>query len=382
MDLAIRHPLLDTETDISEAVSANASEQVIPASTFTKHIVRVDSCDQIQGHDYSQEKIYFTHSSMQGAIDQVQQKGSALDAILIQPEQDLLNVILLKSLTEIARQRAIPLILYTPKFRQTAKDLALSIGLDEYHFGAITTTLLKKIEFVKKLKEYKNQRGDKAYINTTNPTADISNIKIWGLKRAFDIIVSATGLFLLAPWFILISILVKLESKGPIFYIAKRAGSGYRIFSFYKFRTMRVGAAEELKQLAHLNQYNGNSTNDVFFKIKNDPRISRFGQFLRSTSLDEIPQLINVLVGDMSLVGNRPLPLYEAEKLTRDQIAWRFLAPAGITGLWQITKRGKDNMSPEERIALDMEYAMKNSFWLDLKIMLSTIPALLQKARV
>src|SRR5258706_11385987 len=382
MDLAIRHPLLDTETDISEAVSANASEQVIPASTFTKHIVRVDSCDQIQGHDYSQEKIYFTHSSMQGAIDQVQQKGSALDAILIQPEQDLLNVILLKSLTEIARQRAIPLILYTPKFRQTAKDLALSIGLDEYHFGAITTTLLKKIEFVKKLKEYKNQRGDKAYINTTNPTADISNIKIWGLKRAFDIIVSATGLFLLAPWFILISILVKLESKGPIFYIAKRAGSGYRIFSFYKFRTMRVGAAEELKQLAHLNQYNGNSTNDVFFKIKNDPRISRFGQFLRSTSLDEIPQLINVLVGDMSLVGNRPLPLYEAEKLTRDQIAWRFLAPAGITGLWQITKRGKDNMSPEERIALDMEYAMKNSFWLDLKIMLSTIPALLQKAKV
>ncbi len=382
MDLAIRHPLLDTETDISEAVSANASEQVIPASTFTKHIVRVDSCDQIQGHDYSQEKIYFTHSSMQGAIDQVQQKGSALDAILIQPEQDLLNVILLKSLTEIARQKAIPLILYTPKFRQTAKDLALSIGLDEYHFGAITTTLLKKIEFVKKLKEYKNQRGDKAYINTTNPAADISNIKIWGLKRAFDIIVSATGLFLLAPWFILISILVKLESKGPIFYIAKRAGSGYRIFSFYKFRTMRVGAAEELKQLSHLNQYNGNSTNDVFFKIKNDPRISRFGQFLRSTSLDEIPQLINVLVGDMSLVGNRPLPLYEAEKLTRDQIAWRFLAPAGITGLWQITKRGKDNMSPEERIALDMEYAMKNSFWLDLKIMLSTIPALLQKAKV
>ena len=378
----MRHPLLDTETVISEEGPAIASDQVIPASSFTKHIVRVDSRDQIPGHDYTQEKFYFTHSSMQGVIDQVQRKGSPLDAILIQPEQDLVNVILLKSLTEIAREKAIPLILYTPKFRQTAKDLAMSIGLDEYHYGAITSTLLKKIEFIKKLKEYKNQHGEKTYINTPNPTADISNIKIWGLKRAFDIAVSAILLFLLSPWFILIAILIKLESKGPIFYVAKRAGSGYRIFNFYKFRTMRVGAADELKELAHLNQYNGNSKNGVFFKIKNDPRISPFGHFLRGTSLDEIPQLINVLIGDMSLVGNRPLPLYEAEKLTRDQIAWRFLAPAGITGLWQITKRGKDNMSPEERIALDMEYAMKNSFWLDMKIMISTVPALLQKSRV
>ena len=145
---------------------------------------------------------------------------------------------------------------------------------------------------------------------------------------------------------------------------------------------MRVGADAELATLAHLNQYNANGTGGVFFKIKDDPRITRFGEFLRNTSLDEIPQLFNVLRGDMSLVGNRPLPLYEAEKLTCDQIAWRFLAPAGITGLWQITKRGKENMSPEERIALDMEYAMNNSFWLDMKILLSTFPALLQKEKV
>ena len=145
---------------------------------------------------------------------------------------------------------------------------------------------------------------------------------------------------------------------------------------------MRQGADAELAKLAHLNQYSENSTDGVFFKIKDDPRITKFGQFLRNTSLDEIPQLFNVFMGDMSLVGNRPLPLYEAEKLTKDQIAWRFLAPAGITGLWQITKRGKDNMSPDERIALDMEYAMKNSFWLDMKILLSTFPALLQKEKV
>src|SRR5258706_1928903 len=380
MELAMHRALLVPETDVSEVIPAVASEQVIPVS-FTKHIVRVDSRDQAPGHDYSHENIYFTYSSMQGAIDQVQRAAVSLDAILVQPEQDLVNVILLKSLSEIAREKAIPLILYTPKFRQTAKDLALSIGLDEYYYGAITSSILKKIEFIKKLKEYKKQHGEKSFINTPNPTADVTNIKIWGLKRPFDILVSGLGLFLLSPWFVLIAILIKLESKGPVFYIAKRAGSGYRIFNFYKFRTMRVGAAEELKQLAHLNQYNENSRNGVFHKIKNDPRISPLGQFLRSTSLDEIAQLFNLLIGDMSVVGNRPLPLYEAEKLTRDQIAWRFLAPAGITGLWQIT-RGKDNMSPEERIALDMEYAMKNSFWLDLKIMLSTVPALLQNERV
>jgi lipopolysaccharide/colanic/teichoic acid biosynthesis glycosyltransferase len=213
---------------------------------------------------------------------------------------------------------------------------------------------------------------------------DVPQVKLWSLKRAFDIVVSATALLLLSPLLLLIALMVKLESRGPIFYISKRAGSGYKIFDFYKFRSMRVGADAELHKLSHLNQYSGNGTasNGVFFKIKNDPRITRFGQFIRSTSLDEIPQLFNVLIGDMSLVGNRPLPLYEAEKLTKDQIAWRFLAPAGITGLWQITKRGKDDMSEEERIALDMEYAMKNSLVLDIKIMLKTIPALLQKEKV
>jgi lipopolysaccharide/colanic/teichoic acid biosynthesis glycosyltransferase len=211
---------------------------------------------------------------------------------------------------------------------------------------------------------------------------EVPQIKLWTMKRAFDILISGTALLILSPILLLIALIIKVESKGPVFYISKRAGSGYRIFNFYKFRSMRVGADAELQKLAHLNQYTEASTQSVFYKIKNDPRVTAFGSFLRNTSLDEIPQLLNVLLGDMSLVGNRPLPLYEAEKLTKDQIAWRFLAPAGITGLWQITKRGRDNMSEEERIALDMEYAMKNSFWLDMKILLSTIPALLQKEKV
>jgi lipopolysaccharide/colanic/teichoic acid biosynthesis glycosyltransferase len=283
-------------------------------------------------------------------------------------------------LREIAQKKAIPLILYTAKYDKAVKTLAFKIAADDYHYGAISPVFFKRLDFIKKLKAYKNERGNKPY--AIKHVDQVPHIELWSMKRAFDILISGTALLILLPICLLLAIIIKLESKGPIFYISKRAGTGYKIFNFYKFRTMRVGADAELANLAHLNQYGENSSNGVFFKIKDDPRITRFGQFLRNTSLDEIPQLWNVLMGDMSLVGNRPLPLYEAEKLTKDQIAWRFLAPAGITGLWQITKRGKDNMSPDERIALDMEYAMKNSFWLDMKILLSTFPALLQKEKV
>ena len=143
-----------------------------------------------------------------------------------------------------------------------------------------------------------------------------------------------------------------------------------------------MDADKEIDKLKHLNQYNSNGSTS-FVKIENDPRVTKFGIFLRNASLDEIPQLLNVLIGDMSLVGNRPLPLYEAEQLTRDQWAKRFLAPAGITGLWQVTKRGKGgDMSEEERMELDIVYAEKSSFLFDLGIMFKTVPALFQKENV
>jgi lipopolysaccharide/colanic/teichoic acid biosynthesis glycosyltransferase len=128
--------------------------------------------------------------------------------------------------------------------------------------------------------------------------------------------------------------------------------------------------------------------NSTFVKIVNDPRVTRVGKFIRNTSIDELPQLINVIKGDMSIVGNRPLPVYEAELLTEDALSKRFLAPAGITGLWQVELRGKGgNMSEEERKRLDNEYAdhFKGdsfSFWYDIKLILRTIPALLQKSAV
>jgi lipopolysaccharide/colanic/teichoic acid biosynthesis glycosyltransferase len=240
-------------------------------------------------------------------------------------------------------------------------------------------TLISKVRFLNKVKSKsaemkKNLKEDEMLVV---PPVNIHSI----LKRSFDILVSLTALFLLSPLFFMIALAIRIESKGPIFYISKRAGRGYKIFDFYKFRTMFAGADLRIQELSHLNQYaESEDKGPTFFKINNDPRVTRVGTFLRNSSLDELPQLVNVLLGDMSLVGNRPLPLYEAATLTTNQCAQRFLAPAGITGLWQIKKRGREDMSVEERINLDIDYANKYNFMYDLWIMANTPSALIQKS--
>lgn len=202
-------------------------------------------------------------------------------------------------------------------------------------------------------------------------------------KRLFDILFSSLAIIALSPLFLLIALAIKLESKGPVIYFSKRAGMGYRVFNFYKFRSMYQDADARLAELEHLNQYaDKEGEENCFVKIKNDPRITLVGRFIRKTSLDELPQLFNVLIGDMSLVGNRPLPLYEAEQITRNEWVGRFLAPAGITGLWQVTKRGKDNMSTKERIELDLKYAREISFKKDMEIIFKTFPAMIQHENV
>lgn len=234
-----------------------------------------------------------------------------------------------------------------------------------------------KISFLKKVKEYCDETEHKSIF-----PEKVKKKNFLSLKRIIDIVCASIALILLSPVFILIAILVKLDSKGPIFYNALRAGKGYRVFRFHKFRTMVVDADKKLKEIQHLNQYSS-ATGDgpVFLKVNNDPRITRLGGFLRKTSLDELPQLLNVLKGDMSLVGNRPLPLYEASELTTNDFVERFMAPAGITGLWQVKKRGgKTEMSVEERISLDIQYARNASPMMDLWIMALTPTALFQKS--
>lgn len=199
------------------------------------------------------------------------------------------------------------------------------------------------------------------------------------LKRVVDILISLSAIVLLIPVFLIIALAIRIESRGKVFYISKRAGMGYRIFNFYKFRTMTPDAELKRTQYVHLNLY-PYSELARFFKVENDPRITGVGRFLRNTSLDELPQLFNVLRGDMSLVGNRPLPLYEAENLTTDELAKRFMAPAGMTGLWQVKKSGKSVISADERLDLDLNYADKSNLLMDMWIMAHTPQALMQKA--
>src|SRR6476620_8027003 len=242
------------------------------------------------------------------------------------------------------------------------------IDLSKWQFD-----LSSKISFLKKAKEYSMALNQKE--ECVKPKYSV-------FKRILDVLISSILLIVALPIFALIALVIRLESKGPIFYAAKRAGRGFKIFKFYKFRTMVVNADKKIEALAHLNQYGQASNGAKFFKIANDPRFTKVGKFLRNSSLDELPQLFNVLKGDMSLVGNRPLPLYEAATLTTNEFVERFMAPAGITGLWQIKKRGKAEMSIDERISLDISYARQANILYDFWIMAKTPAALLQKSDV
>lgn len=283
---------------------------------------------------------------------------------------------------------------------------------DVYTSDVQAATLMKRMEFVK------THYG--ALVNNNKENIDAFKLPVW--KRTFDILFASAVLLVLLPVFIIIILAIKIESKGKFYYAAPRIGTGYQVFGFLKFRSMYTDADKRVDELMKKNQYQSNNQpepesktdyqplNDgspvlihddgfiseekvklekaakrenAFFKMANDPRITKVGRILRNTSIDELPQFINVLKGDMSIVGNRPLPLYEAELLTTDQWSKRFSAPAGITGLWQVTKRGGSNaMSADERKQLDIEYAEKFSLWYDIKILLKTIPAMIQKENV
>ncbi|MEH6680491.1 MAG: sugar transferase [Sediminicola sp.] len=327
-------------------------------------------------------------------------------------------------------QAGIPFILLAKEFNQTVCKQAFEAGVHD--FFVINSTPLKQV-----VDRCKSLSGQNITLNRTeNAVKPKVAFKIPLSKRIFDIVVASSILIVASPFLLLIILAIRLESKGKVYYTAKRVGR--KTFDFYKLRSMKEGSDKLLKELAaQKNQYantqkgcedlkenepcpecdklpegefcsplryDGNeeicdhlynyrkklaqSKNSSFIKIVDDPRITKIGKIIRNTSIDELPQLINVLKGDMSLVGNRPLPLYEAECLTQDQMSKRFLAPAGITGIWQVELRGKGgNMSEQERIDLDNKYAdyftgNNYSFWFDIKIMLSTIPALFQQSTV
>ncbi|MFZ4454864.1 MAG: sugar transferase [Bacteroidales bacterium] len=290
----------------------------------------------------------------------------------------------------------------------------LSFGINDFvNPKEDTSVLLSRIDFLKK-------HGTEISIISKEINRGAYEYKMPLWKRVFDIIFVSVAIVLLTPVWIIVPLAILFESRGKVIYKSKRVGTGYKVFGFYKFRSMYLDADSRLKDLADLNQYvieeaefkklkvnvetkansvlySDDSTVDeatyleekravqtkAFVKLQNDPRVTRVGRIIRKLSVDELPQLFNVLKGEMSIVGNRPLPLYEAELLTTDNYLERFLAPAGLTGLWQVEKRGQNSrMSPEERKLLDVQYARHYTFWGDIKIILKTIPAMIQKEDV
>ncbi len=330
--------------------------------------------------------------------------------------------------------RNVYIILLTDNMSEEERSIYMNCGVnDTINKDASVTALNKKIQFI--------SDRENILFDDEAPKYKILKFKIPVWKRLFDIIFSGLAIIVLSPIFILTAIAIKLESKGPVLFKSKRVGTNYTIFDFLKFRSMYIDAEERLKDLSKTNnQYaekeeeeehktitaplgaeaeqdmmdmgmesemmisdeeimligddfvvaesdfnkqKEEEINNAFVKIENDPRITKVGRFIRKYSIDELPQLFNILKGDMSIVGNRPLPLYEAEKLTADSSIDRFMAPAGLTGLWQVEERGKGgSMSAEERKQLDITYGQTYNFMLDMKIIFRTLFAFVQKENV
>ena len=222
--------------------------------------------------------------------------------------------------------------------------------------------------------DFQQKRVDSSDLDFTRvATYSTSVFEGWPLvfKRMLDIIASSTFLILLAPVLLTVAGLVKFDSPGPIIFVQERVGLNKRKFRMYKFRSMTANAEKEQLDLEKLNEVDG-----PVFKIKNDPRLTQLGKYLRKTSMDELPQLLNVLKGDMSLVGPRPLPIRDYQGFDQGWLRRRFSVRPGITCLWQVN--GRSSLSFHDWMRLDISYIDNWSFWLDLEILAKTIPAVLR----
>jgi exopolysaccharide biosynthesis polyprenyl glycosylphosphotransferase len=191
------------------------------------------------------------------------------------------------------------------------------------------------------------------------------------VNRFFDIIISAIALLLLSPFLLVVALLIRLDSKGKIFFAQTRVGKGGNLFTMWKFRSMHIDAQEHKALLIKENEMQGG----ILFKMKNDPRVTGVGRIIRKFSIDELPQLWNVLIGDMSLVGPRPLLPSEVAQYTPYQ--WRRLkVTPGITCIWQVS--GRSDIPFSQQVKMDLEYIANQSFFNDIMLLLKTIPAVLK----
>ena len=251
------------------AINQNLSTFMAPSDTGDKSFLFVSSAS-LPKPEYQAESIHLQHEYPQDAFEKLSKNELKPEAVLLADFQEH-QVELMKLLNELS----IPVIIYTPVYVQAAKEMALKLKADDYLSGPIDADFVEYVEFLKKIKTYKSKnirvvKKGSLLLYKGRPVT-----KLMWLKRFFDIVLSLAALIALFPLLILIAIVIKLESKGPFLYISKRSGVGYRVFDFYKFRSMRDGADTQLISLEGSNQYTADDKNAVFFKIKNDPRIDR-----------------------------------------------------------------------------------------------------------
>lgn len=234
----------------------------------------------------------------------------------------------------------------------------------------IATTILENVNI--------SENKERTEVMTSNELSD-SNLEegsflYLSTKRVFDILLSLIGMIILLPLFLIVAILIKKEDRhGPIFFKQERIGKNGKIFYMYKFRSMVSNAESLLETLLHLNEVEG-----AMFKIKSDPRITNIGKLIRATSIDELPQLWNVLKGEMSLVGPRP-PLAREVEMYTDYEKQRLIVVPGCTGLWQATER--NNVGFKEMVELDLKYIKEKSLYFDIKIIIMTVFSLVIKRK-
>ena len=253
------------------------------------------------------------------------------------------------------------IVLIAPEMTREEKISYLQAGTDcVISESTSKEDLVKLLGIAEKCKRMEKARKPQI----KEPDLAIFKLPLW--KRVFDIIFSSMALLCLSPIFIITVIWIKLEDKGPAFYKSKRVGSNYKVFDFYKFRSMYMDAEERKKELMQQNEMDG-----LMFKMKDDPRIIPIGHFIRKYSIDELPQFFNVLKGDMSIVGTRPPTVDEYEQYQVHHRG-RLASKPGITGLWQVS--GRNQITDfEEIVELDTDYIMRWSVVEDIRIILKTV---------
>lgn len=270
---------------------------------------------------------------------------------------------MLEDLPEVLRENIVDEVFITLPIHNTEKIEAVVQECSRYGIDARVPAILDTSH---KGTAYIDYLFYTPFITFTRKPA---NYELIFIKNLMDLIISVSLLVLLAPLFCVIAVLIKLDSKGPVFYTQERLGFNGRTFIMNKFRTMVVGAEAMRSSLAERNEMNG-----PVFKVRDDPRITRVGKFLRRTSIDELPQLINVLKGDMSLIGPRPLPVQEAAGIYGSARRRHSMKP-GVTGLWQVS--GRNEIDFDKWMKLDLEYVDHWSLRLDMRILWKTGLALL-----